>query len=158
MINGSNNDGNHNLIANWVTFTQMQLSVSNKLESILMEKHNLSLNEFYLLMFLSEMPEKKLRLQQLESLIGLSQSAVSRLVSRFEARSCGALQKINCDQDRRSVYTALTPIGQDKIDGAMVTLREALSEVFYNDEVRAVLEQMIRTVPPGTIPKNPQEE
>ncbi|MFF2911393.1 MarR family winged helix-turn-helix transcriptional regulator [Paenibacillus sp. NPDC057934] len=138
---------NNNLIANWLAFTQMQSTVANKLEAKLMEKHNYSLNDFYLLMFLSQAPEKKLRLQQLESMIGLSQSAISRLVSRFEARSCGALERISCDEDRRSIYTALTDLGQSKIDSAMVTFNEELSKAFSTEEVRQLFEQM-------TLPKN----
>ncbi|NUU59979.1 MarR family winged helix-turn-helix transcriptional regulator [Paenibacillus agri] len=134
---------NNNLIANWLAFTQMQSTVANKLEAKLMEKHNYSLNDFYLLMFLSQAPEKKLRLQQLESMIGLSQSAISRLVSRFEARSCGALERISCDEDRRSIYTALTDLGQSKIDSAMVTFNEELAEAFSTEEVRQLLERMM---------------
>jgi DNA-binding MarR family transcriptional regulator len=138
MTTMSNND----LIANWLAITQMQMNVANKLEAKLLEKHNYSLKEFYMLMFLSQAPEKKLRLQQLESMIGLSQSAISRLVSRFEARSCGALERISCDEDRRSIYTALTDLGQAKIDSAMVTFNEELSEVFSTDEVKKLLEQI----------------
>ncbi|MFC3747147.1 MarR family winged helix-turn-helix transcriptional regulator [Paenibacillus sp. GCM10012306] len=139
---------NPNLIANWLAFTQMQMNVANKLEAKLLEKHNYSLNDFYMLMFLSQAPEKKLRLQQLESMIGLSQSAVSRLVSRFEARSCGALERIICDEDRRSSYTALTDIGQSKIDSAMATFNEVLSEAFSTEEVRKLFEQIMLSKKP----------
>ncbi|ULO05825.1 MarR family transcriptional regulator [Paenibacillus sp. 19GGS1-52] len=132
-----------NLITNWLTLTHIQMNVANALETKLQERHDLSLKEFYLLLFLSEASEKKLKLQQLESMVGLSQSAVSRLVSRFEAKGCGALQRTACDDDRRSIYTSLTQIGQDKIDKAQGTVKEILVAAFPEKEVAQLLQDML---------------
>ncbi|WP_028547258.1 MarR family winged helix-turn-helix transcriptional regulator [Paenibacillus taiwanensis] len=133
---------NNDLISNWLTLTQIQINVANQLEASLQQKYQLSLNEFYLLLFLSEAPEKKLKLQQLESMVGLSQSAVSRLVSRFEAKGCGALKRIACHNDRRSIYTSLTSIGQDKLDKAKVTFEEVLVTVFPENQIKQLLQHM----------------
>lgn len=135
---------NNDLITNWLTLSHIQMSVSNQLEAKLQENHDLSLKEFYLLLFLSETPEKKLKLQNLESMVGLSQSALSRLVSRFEAKGCGALQRHACENDRRSIYTSLTQIGQDKIDRAQATFKETLLAAFPEAEVEQLLQQMLR--------------
>ncbi|WP_438349650.1 MarR family winged helix-turn-helix transcriptional regulator [Paenibacillus sp. FA6] len=135
---------NNDLITNWLTLTHIQMNVTNELEANLQEKHDLSLKEFYLLLFLSEAPDKKLKLQKLESMVGLSQSAVSRLVSRFEAKGCGALQRHACDNDRRSIYTSLTPIGQDKLDKSQVTFKEILLAAFPKIEVEQLLQQMLK--------------
>lgn len=135
---------NNDLITNWLTLSHIQMSVSNELEVKLQENHDLSLKEFYLLLFLSEASEKKLKLQELESLVGLSQSALSRLVSRFEAKGCGALQRHACDNDRRSIYTSLTQIGQDKIDKAQGTFKETLLAAFPEKDVEQLLQQMLR--------------
>lgn len=140
MDNRLNND----LITNWLALTHIQMNVANELEVNLQARHNLSLNEFYLLLFLSEAPGKKLKLQNLESMVGLSQSAVSRLVSRFEAKGCGALQRHACDEDRRSIYTSLTQIGQDKIISAKETFKETLVAAFPEQEVEQLLQQMLR--------------
>lgn len=134
---------NNDLITSWLTLTHIQMNVANRLEAELQEKHQLSLKEFYLLLFLSEAPEQKLKLQQLESMVGLSQSAVSRLVSRFEAKGCGALKRHACDDDRRSIYTSLTPLGQDKIERAQETFKEMLIEAFPEKEVEQLLQQML---------------
>lgn len=136
---------NNDIISNWLTLTHIQMNVANELEANLQEKYQLSLKEFYLLLFLSEAPEKKLKLQQLESMVGLSQSAVSRLVSRFEAKGCGALKRHVCDEDRRNIYTALTPIGQDKLDRALGTFKEVLIAAFPQQEVEQLLQQMLRS-------------
>ncbi|AIQ19674.1 MULTISPECIES: MarR family winged helix-turn-helix transcriptional regulator [unclassified Paenibacillus] len=132
------------LITSWLSLTHIQMNVANELETKLQENYQLSLKEFYLLLFLSEAPEKKLKLQQLESMVGLSQSAVSRLVSRFEAKGCNALQRKTCDDDRRSIYTSLTAIGQDKLDRARVTVNEVLAQSFPDTRVQELLEQLLR--------------
>lgn len=135
---------NNDLIANWLTLTHIQMNVTNELEANLQAKHGLSINEFYLLLFLSEAPEKKLKLQKLESMVGLSQSAISRLVSRFEAKGCGALERKACDDDRRSIYTALTSIGEDKLIRAQETFKDTLMKSFPEKDVEELLKQMIQ--------------
>ncbi|WP_422658057.1 MarR family winged helix-turn-helix transcriptional regulator [Paenibacillus sp. EC2-1] len=138
------NTHNNDLITNWLTLTHIQMNVTNELEANLQAKHGLSINEFYLLLFLSEAPEKKLKLQKLESMVGLSQSAISRLVSRFEAKGCGALERKACDEDRRSIYTSLTPIGEGKLIRAQETFKDTLTAVFPEKEVEELLEQMVQ--------------
>ncbi|MCU6710567.1 MarR family transcriptional regulator [Paenibacillus sp. J5C_2022] len=136
-----------NILAGWLQFTQWHYSVSSLLEQALSDKHGLSLKEFYMLYFLYEAPERKLRLQELESMVGLSQSAMSRLVSRFEARACGAMQRHHCDADRRGVYTCLTDAGREKVEQALDTVLHVLgTEWTANDMAR-----LARLMPPGQV-------
>jgi DNA-binding MarR family transcriptional regulator len=137
-------DQNNILITNWLSLTQIQMNIANELESALQENHELSLKEFYLLLFLSEAPDKKLRLQQLENMIGLSQSAMSRLVSRFEAKGCGALQRHICQDDRRAVYTSLTEIGEEKLEKALATFNAVLAKKLSEQELQNLLQKLIR--------------
>ncbi|NOU78879.1 MarR family transcriptional regulator [Paenibacillus sp. LMG 31459] len=134
----------NDLITSWLSLSHIQMNVAAALEAKLVENYQLSLKEFYVLLFLSEAPEKKLKLQQLESMVGLSQSAVSRLVSRFEAKGCGALERKVCDDDRRSIYTSLTDIGQNKVDRAQVTVNEVLQEAFPVADIQQLLEQLVQ--------------
>lgn len=138
------NEINNDYISTWLSLTHIQMNVANELESNLLEQHQLSLKEFYLLLFLSQAPEKKLKLHQLESMVALSQSAVSRLVSRFEAKGCGALQKHVCENDRRNVYTSLTQLGQDKLDRARGTFNEVLLKALPEKELENLLQQILQ--------------
>ncbi|NJJ38295.1 MarR family winged helix-turn-helix transcriptional regulator [Paenibacillus apii] len=134
----------HNgLVAGWLALTHIQSNTAVKLEQALQERHRISLKEFYMLLFLSEAPGKKLRLQQLESMVGLSQSAMSRLVSRFEAKGCGAMKRHICEEDRRSVYTSLTPIGQKKVDEAYATFQSVLLDALPARELAGLLQQLL---------------
>ncbi|MBT2659113.1 MarR family transcriptional regulator [Bacillus sp. ISL-18] len=131
------------LIPNWLSFSNLHIKITNELESSLQLNHKLSLNEFYVLLFLYEAPDKKLKLQQLQNLVGLSQSAMSRLVSRFEARDCGVLKRNICIDDRRAIYTSLTPEGEEKLKGAIITFNQTLERTFSKDKVQEELEKLM---------------
>ncbi|CAM4162402.1 MarR family transcriptional regulator [Paenibacillus alkaliterrae] len=132
---------NNQMLMRWISLTNIQMKITNELEGILQEKHQLSLKEFYVLLFLSEAPEKKLKLQQLQHIVGLSQSAMSRLVSRFEEKGCGALKRQICIEDRRAIYTSITKEGEEKLNKASLTLNEALENVFSKKTMKLELEQ-----------------
>ncbi|MFB5759462.1 MarR family winged helix-turn-helix transcriptional regulator [Paenibacillus medicaginis] len=137
------NANNNMLLDNWLTLTNLQERINNKLDSALQEQCSLSLKEFYVLYFLSQTSEKKLRLQQLQEMVGLSQSAISRLVARMEAKNCGALERYVCEDDRRGVYTRMTEYGEEKLRKAMATYNEILQGAFLNDGLRRELKLLI---------------
>jgi DNA-binding MarR family transcriptional regulator len=125
----------------WLEINNFHLKVETALERSLQTNHNLSLKEFYVLYFLSQEPEWKLKLQDLEEKVGLSQSAVSRLVSKFEAKGCGALERNICDADRRIVYTSLTETGAAKLEAAAATVEKVLAESFSEMPIQKLIEK-----------------
>ncbi|MPN16213.1 hypothetical protein SDC9_163551 [bioreactor metagenome] len=125
----------------WLEINNFHLRVESTLEKSLQMNHNLSLKEFYVLYFLSQEPDQKLKLQDLEEKVGLSQSAVSRLVSKFEAKGCGALERNVCEQDRRIVHTSLTKTGAAKLAAAAATVEQVLTESFSEMPVQLLIKQ-----------------
>lgn len=125
----------------WLEINNFHLKVESTLEKSLQTNHNLSLKEFYVLYFLSQEPDQKLKLQDLEEKVGLSQSAVSRLVSKFEAKGCGALERNVCEQDRRSIYTSLTKTGAAKLAAAAATVEQVLTESFSEMPIQTFIKQ-----------------
>ncbi len=130
----------------WLSLSHIQSRINDELERSLQEKHGLSLKEFYALHFISQTAEKKLRLQQLQEMVDLSQSAVSRLVARMEARNCGSLQRHVCEADRRGIYTCITELGEEKLQKALQTFNEvlqaALLEQGLKEELQSNLEEL----------------
>jgi DNA-binding MarR family transcriptional regulator len=120
----------------WLFLTELYSGVNDKLERTLQEKNNLSLKEFYVLYFISKSDEKKLRLQQLQEMIGLSQSAISRLVVRMEAKNCGALERHVCEDDRRGIYTRITELGENKFQRALNTFNDVLRLDIQYEELK----------------------
>lgn len=137
-------DPNHELINDWLALTHITESISNMLEKDLRENYNLSLKEFYVLYFLSRESNKTLRLQQLQERVGLSQSAISRLVGRLEAKNCRALQRNVCEDDRRGVYTQLTEIGEEKLQRYLVTMNEILQSAFSDGKFDEALQLLVQ--------------
>lgn len=134
------------LLDNWLSLTNLQMSLAQEIQSALQNNHNLSLKEFYVLYFISQTNEKKLRLQQLQELVGLSQSATSRLVDRLEADNCGALQRLICENDRRGIYTRLTPFGEEKLKKALETFQNVLRSSFLKEDFQRELQLLMQNL------------
>lgn len=141
---GMTNNQEKKYLDNWLSLTNIQMSITNELESALQKNHNLSLKEFYVLYFLSKTGDKQLRLQQLQEMVGLSQSAISRLVGRLEAKSCGALQRHICEDDRRGIYTRLTTLGEEKLQISLNTFHEILHAAFSKGNLQDELQSLIQ--------------
>lgn len=134
---------NHDFMDYWLSIDSIQNKVKKELENVLQAEYSLSLKEFYVLYYLSKTPDKKLRLQQLQEMIGLSQSALSRLVGNMEAKSCGALEKHDCTDDRRGTYTRITNIGEQKLQKSLVSFREILRLHLSDIDVEEILKQLL---------------
>ncbi|WP_144522906.1 MarR family winged helix-turn-helix transcriptional regulator [Bacillus pumilus] len=122
------------ILNNWVNFNAMTDKIINELETALKEQNNISLKEFYVMYYLSQETDRKLRLQQLQELIGLSQSAMSRLVGRLEAKTCGSLERSTCEDDKRGIYTSLTQAGEERFGRALQTFNLAMKEIEENQK------------------------
>ncbi|ATL65817.1 MarR family winged helix-turn-helix transcriptional regulator [Nocardia terpenica] len=90
--------------------------------------HGLSVREYSLLVVLSRQhdgPGGHLRMNQVADSVALSQSATTRLVTRLEDR--GLLQRYLCPDDRRGIYTDVTPDGLTLLAAARPTHDDALT-------------------------------
>ena len=88
--------------------------------------HDLSASEFEVLQQLEQAEECSLRMAALAETAHLTQSALSRLVTRLEAD--GLVERKSCEQDRRSLFVALTDAGRARVDEARPTQRRVLRE------------------------------
>ncbi|MBV6682593.1 MarR family transcriptional regulator [Rossellomorea marisflavi] len=120
---------------NWLEITVIKDKITAELETALKKHNDISLKEFYVMYYLSQEPNKQLRLQQLQELIGLSQSAMSRLVNRLEAKSCGALERSTCEDDKRGIYTSLTPLGVKKFKRALATFNSVIEKLNIDNSI-----------------------
>lgn len=134
---------NHDFMDYWLSMDTILNKAKKDLENVLRTEYSLSLREFYVLYHLSKTPDKRLRLQQLQEMIDLSQSALSRLVGNMEANSCGALEKHICTDDRRGTYTQLTELGEQKLQKSLVSFHEILKSHIFDADVEGMLKQLI---------------
>ncbi len=94
----------------WRTLAALHGLIETALEKALQRDHDLSVVEFTVLDALSRQDGWHMRMQQLARAAALSASATTRLVTRLENR--GLLTRILCADDRRGIYTELTPSGR----------------------------------------------
>ncbi|MBS3178267.1 MULTISPECIES: MarR family winged helix-turn-helix transcriptional regulator [unclassified Pseudoclavibacter] len=114
----------------WRTLAALHGLIEMELERSLQREHKLSVVEFTVLDALSRQDGWHMRMRQLARAAALSSSATTRLVTRLEDRKL--LTRILCDDDRRGIYTELTPLGRDLLERARPThdsvLEQSLSE------------------------------
>lgn len=116
------------LIERWIESTRMQRSTAEVLENKLLESSKLTLNEYYVLYFLNKAKNKKMRLNDLQIEIGLSQSAMSRMISRMEDKNCGVIERHICSDDKRGVYISLTQSGINMLEKGQIIVDDVLQD------------------------------
>jgi len=98
-----------------------------RLDRELGAQHDLTSSEFEVLQLLHDAkPDGKVRMAVLAEHAHLSQSALSRLVSRLE--NDGLVCRNTCSDDRRAQWTEITPEGRERYEAARPTHRKILRE------------------------------
>lgn len=93
----------------WRTLAALHGLIETRLEKELQAAHQISVVEYTVLDALSRQDGFHLRMQQLARAAALSPSATTRLVTRLEDRRL--LRRYLCPDDRRGIYTEVTPAG-----------------------------------------------
>src|ERR1700716_4323053 len=83
----------------WAAFLDAQAALLRQLESELIEKEDMTLAEFDVLIQLGVAPDRRLRMTELSERVRLSHSGVTRLVDRMT--QAGLVKRTRCDSDRR---------------------------------------------------------
>ena len=121
----------------WRTLAALHGALDTELERALQREHKLSVVEYTVLDALSRQDGWHMRMAQLARAAALSSSATTRLVNRLEDR--GLLTRILCADDRRGIYTELTPAGRELLESARpthdATLEAALDEASKTPEL-----------------------
>jgi len=113
------------LVSAWRDLSGRHAAVAEDLEREMQRRHGLSRSEFEVLDRLAEAPNHHRRIQELADEVHISQSALSRLVSRLEAD--GLTSRDVCKDDRRGIYACLTPEGLERVQQARPTQDEVLN-------------------------------
>ncbi len=111
----------------WRAIAASHAAVCSALERELGERHGLCVSDFEVLERLAESEDRQFRAQELADAVHLSQSALSRLISRLEKN--GLVERCICDMDRRGIYVTLTEAGRQRHAEAAPTHRDVLAGV-----------------------------
>lgn len=121
-------DSDNDVCAKWSETLRLYHGTSCELESALQAQHQLGLSEFELLQVLGGRcggePAEKVKMKDIEAEMYLSQSALSRTVTRLE--KAGLVERAACEFDRRANFLKLTPEGRKRLHDARPTHLEVL--------------------------------
>jgi DNA-binding MarR family transcriptional regulator len=116
----------------WSETLRVYHDTSCDLENELQARHDLGLSEFEVLKILSRRCCResggKAKMKDLEAEMYLSQSALSRTVTRLEKD--GLVSRATCEDDRRAMFLMLTPAGSERFEAAQPTYRTVLERHF----------------------------
>lgn len=135
------------LAQGWCALSALHSRIESHIERALQAQHDLSVREFSVLNVLSEQhdgPGGHLRMHQVADSVVLSQSATTRLVTRLEER--GLLSRYLCADDRRGIYTDVTPDGLTLLAAARPTHDTALTEALQEAAKRPELAPLVAAV------------
>jgi DNA-binding MarR family transcriptional regulator len=129
----------------WRTLAAVHGLIEAALEKALQREHDLSVVEYTVLDALSRQDGWHMRMQQLARAAALSSSATTRLVTRLEDR--GLLTRVLCADDRRGIYTELTPAGRALLTSARpvhdLALQVALDEAAATPELASLVNALV---------------
>ncbi|ARF77857.1 MarR family winged helix-turn-helix transcriptional regulator [Kitasatospora aureofaciens] len=141
----------------WRTLAALHGLIDAALEKALQAEHKLSVVEYTVLEALSRQDGWHMRMQQLARAAALSSSATTRLVSRLEDR--GLLGRYLCADDRRGIYTELTPAGRALLEAARpvhdATLEATLTQAAELPELAPLVDALAELAPAKAQPPVP---
>lgn len=100
-------------------YVRTLIAVPRAFDADLIREQGMSMNEYGVLMHLSEAPERKLRMSDLAAASALSLSGMTRIVSRLEAQ--GWVRREQCATDARGWLAVLTDAGLRRLQAAWPT-------------------------------------
>jgi DNA-binding MarR family transcriptional regulator len=114
------------LVERWQSLLTSYNEVACHLERALHDTHGLTLSEYETLDRLTTQECDKRRMQDLADTMYLSQSALSRTVSRLVKG--GLAERTHCEADRRGVFVEITAAGRERWTEARKTHLAVLAE------------------------------
>ena len=114
----------------WVAFLRAHAAITRELSAQLQREHDLTLNDYEVLLHLSHAEGGRMRRVDLAQQVVLTASGITRLLEGLER--AGYVRKESCASDARVSYAALTDDGRLKLRAAAVTHLRGIDELFLS--------------------------
>jgi len=130
---------NHELFNAWISLTKYYDRVLKALDYTLQDQFQLGMKEFYLMYYLEQAEQKKMKLSELVPKVGLSHSALSRLVTRLEHYRGGPLvERQTGEKDKRSINIFLKEKGEQLIREMQSVLGASLQAQMSEKDIQNI--------------------
>jgi DNA-binding MarR family transcriptional regulator len=137
----------------WAAFLDAQAALLRQLESELVEKEDMTLAEFDVLIQLGVAPDRRLRMTELSERVRLSRSGLTRLVDRLVQD--GLVKRARCASDRRGTFATLTAAGGARLRRARPVHLQGIREHFGKRLSAAQLSALAEALEPLGRPMRP---
>jgi DNA-binding MarR family transcriptional regulator len=139
-------------LESWVSFLRAHAAITRELSAQLQREHDLTLNDYEVLLHLSRAEGGRMRRVDLAEQVVLTASGITRLLEGLERG--GYVRKESCSSDARVSYAALTDDGREKLRSAAETHLRGVDELFVSrysgSELTALAELLGRLPVTGT--------
>jgi DNA-binding MarR family transcriptional regulator len=124
----------------WRTFIESSWALHTHLEDELRAATGLSMNDYHVLVVLSEAPDRRLRMGELAGHLWFSPSRVTYQISSMVKR--GLVRKQSCPDDGRGQEAVLTDEGMAALENAaplhLVTVRDSFIDRLDPEELAVI--------------------
>ncbi|WP_068672187.1 MarR family winged helix-turn-helix transcriptional regulator [Oceanobacillus sp. Castelsardo] len=130
---------NNELFNVWINLTKYHERLLKAMDYILQNQFQLGIKEFYLMYYLAQAEQTQMKLSDLVPKVGLSHSALSRLVTRLEHYRAGALVERKPDvNDKRSVDIILMKKGEQLIHEMQRLINDCLQSQLSEKDIQNI--------------------
>jgi DNA-binding MarR family transcriptional regulator len=132
----------------WVLFVRAHAAITRELSAQLQREHDLTLNDYEVLLHLSRAEDGRLRRVDLANEVLLTASGITRLLEGLER--AGYVCKETCASDARVSYAKLTDEGRSKLKAAAETHLRGIGELFlsrYSGSELTTLAELLGRLP-----------
>ena len=133
-------------LESWFSFLRAHAAITRELSAQLQREHDLTLNDYEVLLHLSHAEDGRMRRVDLAERVVLTASGITRLLEGLER--AGYVRKESCASDARVSYAALTGKGRTKLGSAAETHLRGVDELFLSrysgSELTALAELLAR--------------
>jgi DNA-binding MarR family transcriptional regulator len=120
----------------WLSLLEGWNRLAHRLDRDLKAAHDITLDDYEILAFLSFAPENRLRMSELADKLLVSRSRLTYRIDRLEQP--GLVARRRCTQDGRSIWAELTDEGRALLEEAapahVTAVRELLIDRFDREE------------------------
>ena len=116
-------------LATWLSWLRLSTELPAALNRQLQAESELTLQDYDVLVQLSEAPGRRLRISALARAIHWERSRLSHHVKRMESR--GLVRRVACEDDGRGNFVALTPAGSSALDQAATGHVRTVRDLFF---------------------------
>jgi DNA-binding MarR family transcriptional regulator len=132
----------------WMNFLRGHALIMRELSEELLHQHGLSINDYEVLLYLSNAPEHRLRRVDLASSVLVTASGITRILQSLERE--GYVESRTCPEDGRVSWACLTESGLAVARAARSTHLDGVRRLFldrYSDEELATLAELLERLP-----------